>query len=200
VEDWTLTKEGTPTFQKPGGAAYSCASWIRVNPIDFRISLGQSREVRYTVTIPAGTPEGGYRAAIVFETVPDVVPGEKIRRVFIRGRIATILYTVVGKPVPQGHANSLRVETKKDGIDFILALENTGKVHFRTRGTIAVSDSNGQKVFDVQIPDDPVLPQSEKHVKIHYDKPIPKGKYTAMAVVDIGVPELIGAEATFAVE
>ena len=200
VMDWTLTKEGTPTFQKPGGAPYSCASWIKVNPIDFRISPGQTREVRYTVTIPEGTPEGGYRAAIVFETVPDVVPGEKIRRVFIRGRIATILYTVVGKPAAQGHANSLKVEIKKDGADFTLTLQNTGKVHYRTKGIITANDSNGQKVFDVQIPDDPVLPQSERHVKIHYDKPIPKGKYTAMAVVDIGVPELIGAEATFTVE
>jgi len=200
VEDWTLTKEGTPTFQKPGGASYSCASWIKVNPIDFRISPGQTREVRYTVTIPEGAPEGGYRAAIVFETVPDVVPGEKVRRLFVRGRVATILYAIVGTPVPQGHANSLKVEIKKDGADFTLTLQNTGKVHYRTKGTISANDSNGQQVFEVEIPNVPILPQSERQINIRYDKPIPKGKYTALAAVDIGVPELVGAEATFTVE
>lgn len=200
VEDWILTKEGTTSIEIPAGALYSCAPWIRVNPIDFRISPGQTREVRYTITIPEGTPEGGYRAAIVFETVPEVVPGEKMGRVFVRGRIATILYAVVGKPVPQGHANSLKVEFKKDGVDFTLALQNTGKVHYRTKGSITASDSNGQKVFEVEIPDVPVLPQSEREINIRYDKPIPKGKYTALAAVDIGVPELIGAEATFTVE
>lgn len=200
VEDWTLTKEGSAKFEKPGGSPLSCASWIRVNPVDFRISPGQTREVRYTITIPEGTPEGGYHAAIVFETVPEIVPGKKMGRVFIRGRIATILYTVVGKPVPQGHANSLKVEFKKDGVDSTLTLQNTGKVHYRTKGTITASDSNGQKVFEVEIPDVPILPQSEREINIRYDKPIPKGKYTALAVVDIGVPELIGAEAFFTVE
>ena len=129
----------------------------------------------------------------------DVVikPGEKAKRVYLKGRIAAIVYEVVGKPVPQGHANSLRVDLKKEGMDFILALQNTGKVHFRTKGSITVKDSNGSNAFEVDIPDIPVLPESEREVKVSHDKPIPKGEYTATAVVDIGKKELIGAETTF---
>jgi P pilus assembly chaperone PapD len=200
IEDWALTRDGNPMFMKVGNNPYSCAEWIRINPVDFRIDPGQTREVRYTITVPQGIDDAGYRAAVVFETVPDVIPGEKIRRVFLKGRIVTILYEVVGKPIPQGHANSLKANAKKEGMDFILALQNTGKVHFRTKGSITVKDSNGNKVFEVELPDVPVLPESERDVKVSYDKFIPKGKYTATAVVDIGKRELIGAEATFEVE
>ena len=200
IEDWTLTRDGNPMFMKARKNPYSCADWIRINPVDFRVDPGQTREVRYTVTVPEGIEDGGYRLAIIFETVPDVTPGERAKRVYLKGRIATIVYEVVGKPVPQGHANSLKADPKKEGMDFILALQNTGKVHFRTKGSITVKDSNGSKAFEVELPDVPVLPESERDVKVSYDKVVPKGKYTATAVADIGKKELIGAEATFEIE
>lgn len=200
VEDWTLTKDGNPMFTKVGTSPYSCSEWIRVNPVDFRIGPGQTKEVRYTVSVPQGINDGGYRAAIIFETVPDVTPGEKIKRVFLKGRIVTILYEVVGKPVPQGHANSLKAEPRKEGFDFILSLQNTGKVHYRTKGTITVKDEKGEKALEVDIPDVPVLPESEREIKVTYDKTIAKGNYTAIAVVDIGKKELVGAETAFSVK
>jgi P pilus assembly chaperone PapD len=200
IEDWALTKDGNPMFMKAENSRYSCAEWIRINPVDFRLAPGQTREVRYTITVPQGVEDGGYRAAIIFETVPDVTPGEKVKRVFLRGRIVTIVYELVGKPTPEGHSKGLRVELKKEGVDLIVALQNTGKVHYRTKGSITVKDADGKKAFEVDMPDVPVLPESEREVKVSYDKTIPKGKYTATAVMDIGKKELIGAEATFEIE
>jgi P pilus assembly chaperone PapD len=200
IEDWSLTKDGNPTFMKVENNPYSCAEWIRINPVDFRLGPGQTREVRYTIAVPQGIEDGGYRAAIIFETVPDVTPGEKVKRVFLKGRIVTILYEVVGKPVPEGHSNGLKAQLKKEGVDFILALQNTGKVHFRTKGSITINDAEGKKVFEVEMPDVPVLPGAEREIKMGYDKAVPKGKYKALAVVDIGKKELIGAETDFEVE
>lgn len=200
IEDWKLTREGNPTFMKMGSNPYSCADWIRINPVDFRIGPSQTREVRYTVTVPPEVQEGGYRAAIIFETVPDVTPGEKAKRVLLKGRIVTIVYEVVGKPSVQGHATGLKAQPRKEGVDFMLTLQNTGKVHYRTKGTITVKDASDQKAFEVELPDAPVLPDSDREIRVSYDKSIPKGKYSALAVVDIGKKELIGAETTFTIE
>ena len=200
IEDWTLSKDGTPIFMKANGNPFSCVEWIKINPVDFRIGSGQTRQVRYTITVPQGIPDGGYRTAIIFETAPDGVPGEKNRSVQVRGRIATIVYVVVGNPVPAGHADSLKTTLRKDGIDFFLTLQNTGKVHFRTKGTLSVKDSNGQKVVEIGIPDVPVLPESEREIKISSEKLLPKGSYSALAVIDIRSKDLIGAETTFSVE
>jgi len=200
IEDWNLTKDGTPVFMRAEKSAYSCAEWIRVNPVDFRINPGQTREVRYTINVPAGIESGGYRAAIVFETVPDAEPGEKARRVLLRGRIAAILYEVVGKTPVDGYATGLKAEVKQEEIDFTLSLKNTGKVHYRTKGSITIKDSNGNKALDVEIPDTPVLQDSEREVRVRCDKSLPKGTYSALASVDIGRKELVGAETTFVIE
>jgi P pilus assembly chaperone PapD len=200
IEDWTLTKEGTPVFMKVEKNPYSCAEWVRINPVDFRVGPGQRREVRYTITVPQGISERGYRAAIIFETVAEATPGEKIKRVLVQGRIVTILYQVVGKPIPKGHAKSLRAELKKTGIDFVLALQNTGNVHFRTKGTLTVKDSTGQKLVETGLPDVPVLPESEREIKISSGKLLPRGSYAALAVIDIGNKDLIGVETTFSIE
>jgi P pilus assembly chaperone PapD len=200
IEDWSLTLDGNPIFVKQGNNPYSCSGWIQINPTDFRVEPGQTTEVRYTVTVPQGIADGGYRAAVIFETVPEVTVGEKTKGVSLRGRIATILYEMVGKPDLKCFANNLKANIKKDGADFILALQNTGKAHVRTKGSITVTDSNGDNTFKLEVPDVPVLPESERNIMISYDKVIPKGKYTATAIVDIGRKELIGAETTFEVE
>jgi P pilus assembly chaperone PapD len=200
IEDWTMTKDGNPVFTKEGNNPYSCSAWIQINPTDFRIEPGQTTEVRYTVTVPEGIEDCGYRAAIIFETVPEVTVGEKSKGVSLRGRIATILYEMVGKPELKCHANSLKANIKKDGADFILALQNTGRAHIRTKGSITIKDSNGENVFNLEVPDVPVLPESERNITVNYDKVIPKGKYTATAIVDVGRKELIGAETAFEIE
>jgi len=200
IEDWILSKDGTPIFMKAGAHPYSCVEWIKINPVDFRIGSGQTKEVRYTITVPQGIPDGGYRTAIIFETAPDGIPGEKNRNVQVKGRIVTIVYVVVGNPAPAGHAYGLKPAFRKDGVDFFISLKNTGKVHFRTKGTLTVKDSNGQKVAEIGMPDVPILPESEREIKISSEKPLPKGSYSALAVIDIGSRDLIGAETTFSVE
>lgn len=200
LEEWTLSLDGNPIFSKPANAPYSCAAWIKINPFDFRLEPGQTKDVRYTVSVPADIPDGGYRAAIVFETIPDVKPGQAVKKVYIQGRIATILYEKVGNPEIKGYVKNLKVQTSKEGIDFIINIENAGKVHFRTKGKITVKDGEGRKVFEVNIPDIPVLPESTRDVIISYRQPMAKGAHTALAVIDIGQKELIGAETNFIIE
>jgi P pilus assembly chaperone PapD len=200
IQDWSLTKEGTPVFFKAGGHPYSCAEWIRINPVDFRLGSGQTKEARYTITVPPGVSDGGYRAAVMFEAVPEGAPGEKGRRLQVRGRIVAILYEVVGNPIVKGHVTRLRVEPRKGGLDFFVSVQNVGSVHYRTRGTLTVKDSGGQKLFELEIPDAPVLPSSEREFKISYEKPVPKGKYSVLAILDIGTKELIGTETVFSIE
>jgi P pilus assembly chaperone PapD len=200
IENWTLSRDGVLNFTPAGTDPFYCGKWIRINPIDFRVDPRQNKEVRYTISVPPDVEEGGYRAAVIFETVPDIKPGEKVRKVFLKSRIVTVLYEVVGKPVPQGHANYLRAEKKKEGLDFLLALQNTGKVHFRTKGSLTVKNDKGEEVFKADMPDVPILPQSEREIKFTNEKSLPSGKYSALALVDIGKKELVGAESTFTVE
>lgn len=199
VEDWTLAANGTPLFMKPAGLPFSCASWIGTNPVDFRIDPKQTREIRYSLACPPEVPDGGYRAAIIFSSVADAKPGERTASVTIQSRLAVILYERVGSPQVSGRLESLKTRTRRDGVDFLLEITNSGAVFFRTKGKITVNDAGGNKVFELTAPNDPVLQNIRRILEVPYTGPLAKGTYSIQAVLDIGAKELIGAQATLIV-
>jgi hypothetical protein len=199
IEEWTVDEKGAPIFSKPAGAEYSCAAWIRVNPLDFRIEPGQTREIRYSLAVPSDVRDGGYHAAIVFRTVVDVKPGEPIKNVMIQGRLAVIVYERVGAPAVEGRIERLRTKNRADGVDFILEISNSGAVHFRTKGKITVKDPTGRTVVELDVPDAPVIQGVRRLLEVPYTGPLAKGSYTVRAVLDIGMKDRIGLETTLAV-
>jgi P pilus assembly chaperone PapD len=199
VEEWIIDAKGTPLFTKPAGIPYSCASWIKINPVDFRIDPGQTKEIRYSVSCPQGVSDGGYRAAILFATVADVKPGEVRAKVMLQSRIAVILYEKVGTPQIAASVESVKTRSRSDGLDFILEIANTGATYFRTKGKLTVKDSGGNKMFELDIPDAPVLQDVRRLLEVSYTGPLAKGTYTVQTIMDLGAKELIGAEAKFTV-
>jgi hypothetical protein len=197
VEEWTLDAAGTPDFLKPARRPYSCASWIKVNPVDFRIDPKQTREIRYSLTCPQGIPDGGYRAAIVFETVADVKPGEPVKKVLIQGRLAVILYEKVGNPVVSGRIVSVKTVSRPEGMAGLIELANEGAAYFRTKGTVTVKDAAGVIAFETAFPDVPVLQNVRRVVEVPLASPLKKGTYSLLAVLDIGLKELVGGQTTF---
>jgi P pilus assembly chaperone PapD len=193
LADWSISRDGNPAFFKAAGMAYSCAGWFRINPVDFRIDPGQTRDIRYTIDVPPGSADGGYRTAIIFETVPEVTPGQKAKQVQVRGQIAAVFYETVGEPVIAGSISGFRGEWKNNKSSFVLTMSNTGKVHFRSKGTIVIKDEKGNPLLSVAVPDEPVLPESERDIRINCDQVIPAGAFTAEALIDIGKKELLGA-------
>lgn len=74
---------GTPTFIKPTDQVndtYSLANWINLENENITLAKGESREVRFTVTVPKNSEPGGHYGAIFFSPG---VPKE--------GQVATVL-------------------------------------------------------------------------------------------------------------
>ena len=200
VEDWSLTKEGAVSFAPGGSQPFSAAPWIRVNPREFDLQPGQSQSVRYALTIPKDATAGGYRAAIVFATVPRPTPGEKQKRVMLEGRIATILYETVGRPAPSGEITGLSVRTNKEARpEFLISFKNTGLVHLRTRGELRIRDKAGKEVGKASLPDVPILPQTDREFKVAWEGKLPAGEYVAELLMDIGRKELLAGERKFSI-
>ena len=53
LEDWTMDRKGNVTLSIAGSDPGSCADWLQLNPTDFRLDPGQTRQVRYSMTVPA---------------------------------------------------------------------------------------------------------------------------------------------------
>lgn len=199
IQNWKLSMQGSPVFSPLADDPYSCGRWIQINPVDFRLAAGQTRSIRYAITIPPQVELKSYRSAIMCEIIPDTKPGEP-KKVQIKTQIAMVVYGTVGETVPQCEITGLQAEKGKEMIDFVLLLKNRGMVHFRTKGSITLEDGQGKTVAKLDLPDVPALPESEREIRVPYEKALPKGTYKITAVLDIGKKELYGAEATFTIE
>lgn len=199
VENWLILPDGTPSFIGADPTPYSGKDWIVVNPQDFRLNAKETRSVRYTVSVPDGTPPAGYHASVSFETVPDTGSAQAGSRMQFTGKIAAVVYIIAGSPLIEGDLLDLSLGAKDKIQAVILALENTGRTHFRTKGKIQVFDAAGKAILDFPLPDDVLLPETKKNVACALPKPLDPGSYRVICTLDIGRPELIEMERTLEV-
>ncbi len=198
--NWYLKEDGNPVFLENESSPFSCASWIKVNPQDFRISPDRNMAVRYQISVPENADEGGYWAGISFENVPPEKPGEQPRAVFSRGRIVYIVYVTVGKVIPEAKINEIEISFNEETPEFDVMVENTGKTYFRTKGSLEIQDQREKVITSIEFPDVPVLRESLRIIKLKPEKKIPPGNYSAFCKLDIGREELLGFKKSFTVE
>ncbi len=200
VDDWYLSKDGTPQFKLADvPMPYSGAAWIRVNPVEVVAKPGASEMARFTVTVPAGTPAGGYRAAIMFEFSPPGAEGVVSKGVMFKSRVATLVYVTVGAPKPVIDLVDVQPRQNPGQPAVVVALlKNTSPVHVRTRGQMLIYGTGGTVVRRIAVPDVPVLPESEREVVIAMAQegqaPLPAGEYRVELRIDVGLPELLVGE------
>jgi P pilus assembly chaperone PapD len=200
VENWTLREDGTPIFIGSNPASYSCKDWIKVNPQDFRLMPDETKTVRYTISIPADTDNAGFHASVSFENIP--LTSEKLRasKMLFTGKISAVVYVKVGDVNPDGEICDMRITEEKNSTGIILFIKNTGKTHFRTRGTIEIRNTLGKKIQEIAIPDTVALPESEREITcLFQEKPEP-GEYEAFCKLDIGREEILGFAKEFTIQ
>lgn len=203
IDDWYLTKDGTPQFKLADTSEFSCTSWVRLNPADQELAPHGTGTVRFTTTAPANSPEAGYRCAIMFDFLP---PGGDLkgkgRDVVFQSRIATLVYVTIGSPVPSVELTNLQTRTGAGKrLEIVASLANKGNVHVRLKGKASILTLAGDHVRDIELPNVPVLPKSDRDVAIPVEgEPLPGGQYKVEVRIDIGQPELIVGETALTVE
>jgi P pilus assembly chaperone PapD len=203
VEDWHLSRDGTPQFTPvEPGAPYSAAAWVRLAPPEQVVEPGKVATVRFTTTVPADAVEAGYRSAILFEFAP---PGGDLvgrgRDVVFRSRVATLVYVNVGNPAAAVELVDLRVRVGPNrAADLVAVLRNSSRANVRTSGTLVITTPAGHLVRKVDVPNVPVLPESEREVVIatgrEDEPPLPPGDYRVEVQLDVGLPALLVGETT----
>ena len=98
AQDWQMNRKGEVTFARAGSTPGSLAAWLEINPTDFQVEPGQTKEIRYTLTIPAGAKTGSYHEAIIVEGMPAQPGPPTPKRMAVHGRFGVMIYETVGKP------------------------------------------------------------------------------------------------------
>jgi len=193
--DSTATPQFGPGF--PQEAEFSCRSWLLANPMELELNGGAQTPVRYTLRVPQAALPRSYHCALGFTTEPTA---EEAQAVGLRTavQIVAAIYVVVGTPAAEGSIRDLKLEYAPDpnasGWRAVVTIQNTGVMHFRPQGELAVLDESGAVVETVPFVSLPVLPKRDQNFVFPL-KLRPGGKYKLRARVDLGGAEIQEATA-----
>ncbi len=185
---------------------YSLAPWFNISEPAVDVPARATKEVHYTVDIPANAEPGGRYGSIIFSSIPPKLPAGQSG--------ASVVQTIAGIVFERinGVANE-KLEVASFGaeksfyeygpVKISTRLKNTGTVHEKATGTITVKNMLGIKVASIPLDEHFVIPGSIRHLKNDWPtgkkQPILFGRYTATLDATYAGGQKITASTSFTV-
>ena len=195
VLDFNIDDTVTPQFAKhlASEAIFSCRSWLRVNPMETDLQPESGMTVRYTLTAPPDTPEGGYHCAAGFRTLASRQSDEQRTSIRSAVRVVAAFYVLIGEPIIDGSPTglSLAYDPATERWQAILTIENRGRRYFRPSGKLDLLNDRAEMIETAQIPPIPVLPRRKQRLPILLEKVETGRSYTLRVQIDLGGGEII---------
>jgi hypothetical protein len=182
VDDFTLSPTGEVSTLPAGSLDTSSAPWLTPELTDFVLAGGEGREFRVSVTVPNDASlEGTYHAMVFFTVVPPPTETSGIG-VVTTTRIGLTIYVTVAST--ETNTSELVDFFQDDAKTMTFAVANTGNTVMRLGGHIEFRDEAGDTKYTVEVPDVPVLRDSERDVTLDLPAKMEPGFYTALAFIE----------------
>lgn len=177
--DWSYDKQGNPVFLDSEVTSFpqSCREWVKLKRQDFTVNPGKKEYIHYSVSVPKNALPGDYWAALCFEPEVDEGKKEHLDVMTIGQRLIVSLWVRVGKERIQGKISGLSYEKVNNGGVINVSLVNTGRFSFYSGGKLEIKENQG-KLKEIQLPEELILPQSERDLRIRLEERISPGEYT----------------------
>ena len=179
-----------------GDTQGTLAEWIVLHNRSVAVPAGQSAEIRFSIVTPSDAPPGGHYAAILIGTEPQDVlkAGPKIG---ISSFVSSLIFLRVAGDVSEEGAirefSSDKALYQSPEAEFALRFENSGNVHLRPQGDIAIYNMWGKERGKILINHETdfgnVLPRSTRRFGFEWrGEPnfFEVGRYKAVATLAYG--------------
>jgi hypothetical protein len=164
---------------------WAVSTWSTLSPTNFVLGPGEVKEVTATVQIPSTGVAGGRYGAFVFTVKGSAEPGKAA----LNQEIASLfLLDIAGPRDEQLTITSFSIPSFLEfgPVPMSLRYKNSGNVHLKAHGVVAVTDMFGRKVADVVHIGTNVFPGAERQVELKWNERLLFGKYTALAIINSG--------------
>ena len=171
TENWF---EATPGFEKE---KIDVSKWLKINPLEFELKQNEAKKVNYQVAIPGGA-KGELSAMIFIDGKPKATAEATVG---INTSIGIPIYVMI-KGTEQFEAEVESLEVRNNApLELYVKIKNSGNVHIRPEGDIAIKTKAGKKLFSVPLNEYhyPILPDSSRVLEIKSNERLEKGEYTA---------------------
>lgn len=211
TDDWVINKNNDflrKAFAQGVENKYSATSWIKVTPMQFVVPPGETKNIRFTISVPNDVPiDGDYTAGIFVgeKNIEKPPKGEKIVHIKQDTFIGVVVYVKLGEEKYSVTLKNLEVKSKplSNGLNKVTILptyESQGNIH--ARGQIQIKLEPLSKIGDLQVKELNVgevviLRESEITYPIDFPAPVSANSEWKITVkTDFGhsVPVLVGTK------
>jgi hypothetical protein len=199
--DYLSRCDGTNEFGEPGQGPRSNANWITLSPSRLKLAPGETQPVRYKGRAPADAKlRGSYWSMIIVEpnAPPAITPDGKPDTVAVglqtTVRFAVQVVTEIGKTGTRSLQVLQKCLLKSDGKRlFQLDIGNDGERMLIPAISVELFDQKGASFGRFEAGRARIYPGGSARAKVDLTD-IPCGKYIAMALLDSGDAQVMGAQ------
>ena len=200
TQDFVATGEEGEVTLTDDKSTYSLASWVQVDMGQFTLEAGKQQRVKFEIRVPYNAEPGGHYASVYAHISPTI--GNATTGSGVGQKIGSLLLLKVAGVTDE----TADVETFKTTqnifehgpVDFNIRIKDTGSVHIKPKGIIAITDIFGKKVADVTVDQRNVLPGAIRHMTATWTDVPMFGKYTATLLTYYGTDnKQLSAATTF---
>jgi len=160
---------------------YSLTSWVDVDKGKFTLAGGKQQRVKFVIRVPYNAEPGGHYASVFAHLSPTTADSQS--GAYVGQKIGSlVLLRVAGNVREEASIESFKTASKwleKGPITFDLRIKNTGSVHIKPKGMIAITNIWGDKVADIPVDQKNVLPGAIRHMSAEWSDTPMIGKFTA---------------------
>ena len=166
--DWTLDKTGGVVFDENLQAG-SCRPWVAIEKREIIVSGGGKYRFRFEIAAPADAPSGECRFALLIEGDEQAVKSANGPTVPVAGRVAVIVYVMVGGATPKLDVVASQVVMVGGEALPVLQVKNSGNAHGRLDGFLSGTDASGKKL-EFSVSTLPILPGETRAISLSVNR------------------------------
>lgn len=195
LADWLTDEMGEVKYFNPGTTSRSCADWITITPTLVSLQPNESVRVNVTILVPNDNPSTKWAVLFVEsaeeKTGPTAIDKDIQMGLNISARIAIPIYqSPSGNTLYKGTIEGLVETIEEDNSRSYKSLViNVGDKVLNCKIFFTIMSLETAEEFTSDPVEFSLLPESNKSVVYHLEKPLKKGLYTVTAILDYGYNE-----------
>lgn len=192
LNDWLRDTVGGHVYSDPNTLPHSCTRWVTIDKNFVELEPGKSTDV----TVKLALPDSAFAASEMRWSMLFIETVEEQKNLGGKGAQAAVKNLLrIGVHIYQSPPGLTEKSVKVYDLKpvpqapnvFQLLCENTGKVMVDCRSYIEMTSlTDGNQKVKMDAVEFPMFPSQRRYVIFELPKDTPKGKYSALAVLDAG--------------
>lgn len=193
LADWLRDSVGSHRYFRPDTLSRSCASWVRLNKNFLEVEPGKTEELIVQLQAPADPKSLSQMkwAMLFLQSTEEQNADSRTNRQMqtqIKELLRIGIHIYQTPPALLQHAAQAvsfkAVENEKNTYEFVM--KNVGEVMLQSKAHLELTNIETGKEYKLDKTEFPVFPEGIRKVTMTIPQTIPAGKYSALAILDIG--------------